>query len=147
MRKRNWEWFFSGLITIHLSLRFYDIWYVSISYNTYSEHSRIPGNLLYNQHTATWRIFEFVFLENEVSNERMLLFFFDPFLHVQSPSDRLYRDFGDTPYITGIDLQNVLKLNFHFRRGNCKRRRLLSSSRFQPTATFSAIFLHNIIVN
>lgn len=38
------------------------------------------------------------FFENEALSEEMLFFFFDLFLHIQSPLDR-YRDFGDTRYI------------------------------------------------
>lgn len=39
-----------------------------------------------------------LFFENEALSEEMLFFFFDLFLHIQSPLDR-YRDFGDTRYI------------------------------------------------
>lgn len=42
--------------------------------------------------------FKVDFLENEASNEKNVFHIFDLFFHVQSPSPRLYHQYGDIVY-------------------------------------------------
>lgn len=66
-------------------------------------HKREVGYLeTHNQNARTQRIFKLIFLENDTLNEKMLFFFFDLFLHIESLCGRSYHDFWDSPYVKQI---------------------------------------------